>query len=80
MSHEVSETIQDPVSRKWVNVFGKGTPNAGKRLPPDDSGVGHEEYDSVESAVEAAKTRSRSVKKKRPLADVGGPGILESIR
>lgn len=58
MAHEVSETIQDPDSGKWVNVYGKGTRKAGQRLPEDDSGEGHGEYDSVEEAVDAAKKRS----------------------
>ena len=59
MSHEVSETIQDPKTGKWINVYGRGTPNAGKRLTPDPSGLGHEEYDSVEDAVKAASGRSK---------------------
>jgi len=53
MSHEQSETIQRK-DGKWVNVYGKKLKKAGKQLP--GSGV----YDTVESAVEAAKKRSRS--------------------
>ena len=51
MSHEQSETVQLP-NGKWVNVYGKNTPMAGRRLP------GAPEYDSVDEAVSAAKKRS----------------------
>lgn len=54
MAHEQSETIQDPKTGKWINVYGRGTKKAGERLP--DSG----EYDSVDEAVTAAKERSKS--------------------
>lgn len=57
MAHEHSETTQLP-SGKWVNVYGRKTKSAGKRLPQNASGVGHEEYDSVDAAVTAAKKRS----------------------
>ena len=53
MSHEQSETIQNP-SGKWINVYGRKTKNAGKQLP-DSS-----EYNTVEEAVSAAKKRSES--------------------
>lgn len=60
MSHEVSETVRDPQTGRWVNVYGKGTAHAGKRLPADASGVGHEEYDSAEEAAAAARKRSEA--------------------
>lgn len=60
MSHERSETIQDQDTGRWVNVYGKGTAKAGKRLPKDESGVGHEDYDSPEAAAEAARKRSEA--------------------
>lgn len=58
MAHERSETVQDTETGRWVNVYGEGTPHAGKRLPRDGSGVGHEEYDSPEEAAAAARKRS----------------------
>ena len=51
MSHEQSETIQRE-DGKWINVYGKKTPNAGKQLP--NSG----EYSTVDEAVTEAKKRS----------------------
>ena len=32
MAHEQSETVQDKRGR-WINVFGRKTPQAGKPLP-----------------------------------------------
>lgn len=58
MAHEQSETVQAP-SGKWVNVYGRDTAKKGKRLPQDATGVGHEEYETVEQAVDAAKRRSK---------------------
>ena len=54
MSHEQSETIQDPDTGKWVNVYGRKTPKAGQRLPND------RDYDTVEEAVAAAAARSKA--------------------
>lgn len=54
MSHEQSETIFDPETGKWVNVYGEKTPKAGRPIP--GSGM----FDSVEEAVEAARRRSKS--------------------
>jgi hypothetical protein len=51
VSHEQSETVQLP-NGKWVNVYGRETPHAGKVLP------GEREYGSVDEAVSAAKLRS----------------------
>ncbi len=56
MSHEKSETVQR--GGKWVNVYGRDTKKRGERLPPDSTGYGHKEYDTVESAVDEAKKRS----------------------
>ena len=52
MSHEQSETIQDE-NGNWVNVFGRGTGNAGSRLP------GMPTYATVGAADAAAAARSR---------------------
>jgi hypothetical protein len=52
MAHEKSETIQLP-GGKWVNVYGKGTDKAGQKLPDEL------DHDTVDSAVDAAKERSR---------------------
>lgn len=52
MSHEQSETVQDERTKKWINVYGRNTPNAGKRLPGDG------EYDTVDQATSAARKRS----------------------
>lgn len=60
MSHEQSETVQDPKTGKYVNVYGRGTKKAGQRLPEDSSGVGHKEYDNVDDAVREAVQRSNS--------------------
>lgn len=49
--HEQSETVQRP-DGKWVNVYGRGLPQAGQPLP--GTGV----YETVEEAVRAARTRS----------------------
>lgn len=54
--HEQSETVRR--GDRWVNVYGKKTPKAGQRLPKDASGVGHEEYGTVNDAVRAATERS----------------------
>lgn len=54
MSHERSETIQDPKTGRWINVYGRGVPNAGAQLPGTDS------YLTIEEAVRAAKARSKS--------------------
>lgn len=51
MSHEQSETIQRK-DGKWINVYGKKTKSAGRKLP--GSGV----FDSSKEAVKAAKSRS----------------------
>src|SRR3990167_6568170 len=53
MSHEQSETIQLP-SGKWINIYGANTPQSGQQLP------GTPQYDTVEAAVSAAGSRSRS--------------------
>ena len=52
MSHEQSETIQNERG-KWINVYGRKTPNAGKQLP------GTPEYETVEDAVKDAQKRSK---------------------
>lgn len=59
--HERSETIQDPETGKWINVYGKGTPQAGARLP------GSGEYATVEEAVGAATLRSQMGGKPPPI-------------
>lgn len=51
--HEQSETIQDKLGR-WVNVFGRGTGNAGSRLP------GMPDYATVGAADAAAAARSKA--------------------
>lgn len=53
MSHEQSETIQTQDGR-WINIYGKSTPNAGKQLPGTTS------YQTIDEAVSAAKSRSES--------------------
>ena len=50
-SHEQSETIQDETG-KWINIYGRNTPQAGQRLP------GTEAYDSRQEAEAAARKRS----------------------
>jgi len=50
--HEQSETVQTPDGR-WINVYGKNTPQAGQPLPYEGNS-----YDTVEEAVEAAERRS----------------------
>lgn len=52
MAHEQSETIQNSDGR-WINIYGRGTPRAGQRLPGD------REYSTMEEAVDAARERSR---------------------
>ena len=52
--HEQSETIQDPKTKKWVNVYGKKTNRAGQRLP------GSGEHATVEEAVKEAAARSEA--------------------
>lgn len=48
--HEKSETVQRPDGR-WINVYGKDTPQAGRPLGPSN-------YATVDAAVAAARTRS----------------------
>lgn len=55
MTHEQSETVQLPGSGKWVNVYGKETPQAGQRLPGDV------EHNSMEEAVRVARQRSAAM-------------------
>lgn len=50
MSHEQSETIER--DGKYINVYGAKTPKAGQQLP------GTPVYDTLDSAVSAAKQRS----------------------
>ena len=52
--HEQSETIQLP-NKRWVNVYGRGTPKAGEKLP------GTPDYPTVEDAVGAARKRSEGI-------------------
>jgi hypothetical protein len=54
MSHEQSETIQDPTTRRWFNVYGK-EPAQGLTLPLEPGVT----YPDTASAVEAAKIRSQ---------------------
>ena len=49
--HEQSETIQLP-SGRWANVYGRGTPQAGQRLP------GTADFATVQEATAAAGARS----------------------
>lgn len=65
MSHERSETVQDPDTKKFVNVYGRGTERAGARLPPDSTGFGHGDYDTVDEAVDQAKKRSAAQRETR---------------
>lgn len=51
--HEQSETIQRKDGR-WVNVYGRDLPQAGRQLP------GTMDYGTMEEAVSAAKARSKS--------------------
>lgn len=51
MSHEQSETVQAP-DGSWVNVYGRSTPQAGKRLP------GMPAYPTLEAAESAARARA----------------------
>ena len=60
VSHEKSETIKR--NGRWVNVYGKNTPKAGKQLP------GSGTFKTVGAATAAAGRRSRSFDKK------GAPG------
>ena len=55
MTHEVSETVQNKKG-KWINVYGKGLPKAGKQLPDTSS------FPTMEEAVKAAKKRSADFK------------------
>jgi hypothetical protein len=50
--HEQSETVQDD-SGRWINVYGKKTPQAGQPLPYKGNS-----YRTVDEAVAAAKKRS----------------------
>jgi hypothetical protein len=63
--HEQSETIQRP-DGKWINVYGRGTPKAGKPLP------GSGEYPTAVAAVTAAKARSESA-----APESSGPRVFE---
>lgn len=54
--HEQSETILDKLGR-WINVYGRNTPQAGQPLPPQHD-FERESYGTVEEAVDAAKRRS----------------------
>ena len=72
--HEQSETVQLP-GGGWVNVYGRNTPKAGRRLP------GTPVYASVEAAVADAKKQSDEHGEKSiappnalPLAVVDGRG------
>lgn len=58
MSHEKSETKQDPETGFWINVYGRGTKKAGKRLPEDGSGWGHRDYYNESDAADEARLRS----------------------
>jgi hypothetical protein len=49
--HEQSETVQRP-DGKWINVYGRGTPQAGQQLP------GTPAYATVKEAETAAQSRS----------------------
>ena len=51
--HEQSETIRRADGR-WVNVYGRRTPKAGRQLP------GTADYPTMEDAVKAARERSES--------------------
>ena len=57
--HEQSETVQRE-DGKWINVYGKGTPQAGTQLPDSDA------YDSKLEAVAAAKARSEGYGRVKP--------------
>ena len=52
--HEQSETKQNKAG-KWINVYGRKTPVAGRRLPDTP------EYDTIEEAVAAAIQRSKDM-------------------
>ena len=56
-SHEQSETTQDDQGR-WINVYGRATPQAGQPLPPVHP-FEREAYESREEAEDAARRRSR---------------------
>ncbi len=66
--HEQSETVQD-ASGKWINVYGRGTRQAGQPLP------GSRAYDTVDEAVAAAKQRSKEAApaESRGLQGLGRP-------
>lgn len=51
--HEQSETVKRE-DGKWINVYGRNTPQAGQQLP------GTAVHDTVESAVDEARKRSES--------------------
>lgn len=51
MTHERSETVQD-LDGTWINVYGKGTPQAGQQLPDTTW------FSSAEEASAAAQARS----------------------
>jgi hypothetical protein len=54
--HEQSETIQN-AQGQWINVYGRGTPQAGQQLP------GTRTHATVESAVSEAQQRSQQTGK-----------------
>src|SRR5882672_10998665 len=56
MAHEVGETVER--EGRWVNVYGKSTPNAGKDLPPLFS-YEQPSYASEAEAIAADKQRSQ---------------------
>src|SRR5688572_23744954 len=68
--HEQSETIQDPVTGQWINIYGRKTPQAGQPLPilhPYES----PSYPNVKAASAAAGRRSRD--EGRQQYDPAGP-------
>jgi hypothetical protein len=69
MSHEQSETIQR-LDGRWINVYGKGTPHAGRQLPDT------QDYSTVEEAVSAAQTRSNS--SRAPLSAMADPAFMKA--
>ena len=56
--HEQSETVQDPLTMLWKNIFGGATPQAGQTLPPRFP-FEAKNYPGVQAAVQAAKQRSQ---------------------
>ena len=55
--HEQSETIQNDQGR-WINVYGKRTPQAGETLPRKYP-FEQDDYDTVQDAERAARKRSQ---------------------